>query len=229
MRKLVPYIGAAIATVVLLGGAGSLLTGGLRLQIPNSSTSGVATTTSGTPGHDPAKDKQYQPLSIVPPSDGSKLALSAAPAAKVEQGYLVSVKVTSPAGKPVGDAPIRFYDVVDLFGQREELIGSATTDGQGVAVISYLPASAGTHQIVARFPGQGSLVESVGSMSLDATVAAPTYKSDPPGFALFTRYVPYGAGVVVLAVWGLIAFSLFATARGIAAAADGKIRKGETA
>ena len=226
MRKLIPYIGAAIATVVILGGASGFLSGGLRLQVPNGSTTGSAKT--AMPGHDGGAT-EAKPLVLVPPADGSKLALSIAPAAKVEQGYLVSVKVTTPAGKPVGDTTIKFYDVVDLFGMREELIGTAPTDGQGVAVISYLPATTGTHQIVARFGGQGTLVPSLGVTTLEATVQAPTYKVDQPGFANFAKYVPFGAGFLVLAVWGLIAFSLFATARGVVAGADRRIRKGETA
>ncbi len=226
MKRLIPFIAAAFVTLVFLGaGASGLLPNGLRLQIPNGSTTGA---TTAMPGQD-GTPTQAKPLVLVPPSDGSKLALSIAPAAKVEQGYLVSVKVTSPAGKPVGEATIKFYDIVDLFGQREELIGTASTDGQGNAAITYLPATTGSHQIVARFPGQGTLVPSLGVTTLDATVATPTYKVDQPGFANFARYVPFGAGFLVLAVWGLIAFSLFATARGVIAGADRKIRKGETA
>jgi hypothetical protein len=228
MKKLIPFIGALVATIAFIGlGAGGLLPGGLRLQIPNGST--PASTTTGQTGHEGMAPAVSKPLVLVPPADGSKLALSIAPAAKPEQGYLVSVKVTSPAGKPVSEASIRFYDVVELFGQREELVGTGTTDGQGNALISYLPATLGSHQIVARFAGQGTLVPSLGVTTLDATVAAPAYKVDQPAFAAFAKYVPYGAGFLVLAVWGLIAFSLFATARGVVAGADRKIRKGETA
>lgn len=228
MRRLIPFIGAAIATLAIVGaGAGGLLPGGMRLQLPNGSN--TSTTTTSTSGHDASKATEFRALSLVPPAGASRLAVAVTPAAKPEQGYLVSVQVMSPTGKAVGDTTIKFYEVVDLFGQREALIGSAPTDGQGTAVISYLPATKGAHQIVARFGGQGTLGPSVGVATLDATVAAPTYKVDQPGFANFARYVPFGAGFIVLAVWGLIAFSLFATARGVLAGADGKIRKGDTA
>ncbi|MDP9320197.1 MAG: hypothetical protein M3P16_03755 [Chloroflexota bacterium] len=169
------------------------------------------------------------PQSIVPPTDGSRVTLSTAPAAKPELGYTLSVKVISPAGMPVNDATIRFYDIVDLFGQREELVGSAVTDGQGLTAISYLPAATGAHQIVARFAGQGTLTPSLGVTTFEATVAAPTYTVDRPALATFSAYVPYAAAVVVLVVWGLIALSLFGTARGVVARANESRRKGGTA
>ena len=169
------------------------------------------------------------PQPIVPPADGSRVTLSTAHAAKLELGYTLSVTVISPAGMPVNDATIRFYDIVDLFGQREELIGSAVTDGQGLTAISYLPAMTGAHQIVARFAGQGTLTPSLGVTTLEATVAAPAYTVDRPALATFSAYVPYAAGVVVLAVWGLIALSLFGTARGVVARANESRRKGDTA
>ena len=80
-------------------------------------------------------------------------------------------------------------------------------------------------EIVVRFAGQGSLVPSVGTATFEATVAAPPYRSDQPGLLSFTRLVPYAAGAILLAVWGLIAFALFATARGIAVGAGPKTAK----
>ncbi|HZP97800.1 MAG TPA: hypothetical protein VFC31_15895 [Candidatus Limnocylindria bacterium] len=230
MRGLLPFIGAIVAALAFIGlGAGGILPGGLRLHVPNGSSAAVPATAE-TRGHGGTPAPAAAPLSLVPPPNGSTVKLATQAAARPEWGYLVSVQVTSPAGKPVNDAVVRFYDIVDFFGPREELIGSGVTDGQGRTAITYLPATTGAHQIVARFAGRDTLVPSFGVTTLDATVAAPAYELDEPAFELFfTRYVPYAAGIVVLAVWGLIAFSLLSTARGVVAGADTTDQKGETA
>lgn len=227
MKKIIPFAGALIATLAFILVGGGALPGGLRLQIPNTTTIGGAPTVD-THGHD-GGTAPAAPEPIVPPVGGSKIAITTTPAEKSELGYALTAKVTSPAGKPVGDATVRFYDVVDLFGQREELIGTAQTDGQGNALIYYLPASTGTHKIVARFAGQGTLTPSLGVADFEAALAAPAYKVDPQPLAAFSRYVPFAAGAVVLSVWALIAFSLIGTARGVVSRANETIRKGDTA
>lgn len=229
IKKLLPFAGAIVATLafIYIGGG---LPGGLRLQTSGSSTANAPAATADPHAHDGSSTTvAAAPVALVPPPGGSRVALTTSPAAKPELGYTLSVKVTSPAGKPVNDATIRFYDVVDLFGQREELIGTGLTDGQGQTAIGYLPATTGTHKIVARFAGQDALIASLGTTDFEASVAAPAYKIDQPGFAAFSRYVPLGAGAIVLAVWGLIAFALFGTARGVVASANQSHRKGDTA
>ena len=227
MKKILPFAGALVATLAFILAGGGALPGGLRLQVPNTASLGT-TTAVDAHVHD-AQPAPAAPEPIIPPVGGSKITIKTAPAEKTQLGYAVTAQVTSPAGKPVGDATIRFYDVVDLFGQREELIGSAVTDGQGNALIYYLPASIGTHKIVARFPGQGTLTPSLGVTDFEAAVAAPAYKVDPQPFAAFSRYVPFAAGAIVLSVWALIAFSLIGTARGVVSRANETIRKGDTA
>jgi hypothetical protein len=222
MRRILIAFGAiGIATIFLLGPGRSLLPGSARLQAP----AGVFVAPApdaATPTHE-AHEANSAPATrpaIVPPPDGARVDVSTRAAAKAEQGYVVETKVVSPDGKPVNDAVVRLYELVDFFGPREELVGSARTDGQGSAVIPYLPASIGQHDIVVRLAGQGSLVPSVGTASFEASVAAPPYHTDQPALLAFTRLVPYAAGAIVLAVWGLIAFALFGTARGIAVSAD---------
>ena len=225
MKRALLAMGATLVVVLAFLAVGrGILPGALRLQASDVSLNAPAATHDAAHAGTPAK----APVAIVPPANGSAVVVTTQPAAKVETGYTISVKVTSPAGKPVSDATIRFYDVVELFGQREELIGTGLTDGQGVSVITYLPATKGAHQIVARFAGQGTLVPSLGVTTFDATVSAPQYKVDRPPLAIFSGYVPYAAGLVVLGVWILIALSLFGTARGVIAASKSH-RKGETA
>ncbi len=229
IRKALPFGAALVATLAFIAFGTGWLGSSLRLQAPSGSLGAAAPAATADAHAHGGATAAPAPVAIVPPADGSRVALTTARAAKPELGYTLAVKVTSPVGKPVNDATIRFYDVVELFGQREELIGSATTDGQGQTAINYLPAFTGTHTIVARFAGQGPLVASLGVTDLEAAVAAPTYKVDQQPLAIFTKYVPYAAGVVVLVVWGLIALSLFGTARGVIASANPNHRKGDTA
>ena len=228
IKKLLPFAGAIVATLAFIY-AGGGLPGGLRLQTSSGSLGSAPAATGSAHDHGDGTTKVAAPLVLVPPPGGSRVALTTAPASRPELGYTLSAKVTSPAGKPVNDATIRFFDIVDLFGEREELIGAATTDGQGQTAIVYLPATTGTHRIVARFAGQDALVPSLGVTELEATVAAPAYRVDQSAFAAFSRYIPFGAGLIVLSVWALIAFSLFGTARGVIASANQSHRKGDTA
>lgn len=225
MNRKVLILGAAlVATLAFIVAGRGLLPGSVQLRVPNSN---AVTQNAPMPGHGTTPQQAPQP--IVAPPGGSRVTLAVTTGAKPELGYILSASVTSPAGKAVSEATVRFYDVVDLFGQREELIGSGTTDGQGNVAISYLPAIIGTHQIVARFAGQGSLIASLGTTTFEAKVTAKPYTVDQPPLAGFSRAVPYVVGMLVLAVWGLIAFSLFGTARGVVATANSTRRKGETA
>lgn len=155
--------------------------------------------------------------------------VSAQASTKLELGYVISVKLTTSDSRPVNDAPVRFYRKVEFFGPREMLIGSGATDGQGRASLAYLPARTGTHEIVVRFPGRDHLAQAVGQTAFEATIAAPPYRQEPAPLASFTAGVPYVVGVIVLAVWGLIAFALFGTARGIAVRAAHTSAKEDTA
>lgn len=228
MRRIViAFAAVGIAAFALLGPGRSLLPTGTRpvsaLAAPAPDAAAAAHT-----GHD-AGTAPAARAAIAPPPDGSRVVVTTRAAAKTELGYVIETRVVSPDGRPVNDAIVRFYDLVDFFGPREELIGTARTDGQGNASLSYLPASTGSHDIAVRFAGQGSLVPSVGTATLEATVATPPYRSDEPALLAFTRLVPYAAGAIVLSVWGLIAFALFGTARGIAVRAAKTTAKEDTA
>jgi len=155
-----------------------------------------------------------------------KIEVSAHANIKVEQGYVIDARLQTADGKAIGDATVRFYELVDFFGQREMLLGRATTDSQGVASLAYLPALTGTRQIVARFAGCCEHIAAAeGRLALEATVAKPAFRPERQPLAEFSDRVPYVVGVVVLAVWGLIGFALLATARGVIGGARGISRK----
>ena len=153
--------------------------------------------------------------------------VSAVASTKIELGYVLSVRLATTDGRPVNDAPVRFYESVELLGAREMLIASVMTDGQGRASVAYLPARTGDHRIVVRFAGRDHLGPVEGRTSFQATIAAPPYREEPMPLAAFSTRVPYVVGAIVLAVWSLIAFALFGTARGVMSARTQE--KGDTA
>ena len=147
------------------------------------------------------------------------VSVSAAAEARAEVGYVLTAQVRRSDGRAIGDTKVRFYDVVDFYGPREMLIGAAITDAAGRASLTYLPARAGQREIVALFPGADHLAPVRARMTLDATVAAPPYRAESSGLALFSTRVPYVVGAIVLAVWALIAYAFIGAARGVMAAA----------
>ncbi|HEX9437268.1 MAG TPA: hypothetical protein VGA16_08950 [Candidatus Limnocylindria bacterium] len=141
--------------------------------------------------------------------------VTATASAKLEKGYVLNVRLRTADGKPVNEATVRFYEKVELFGDREMYIGSATTDGQGDTSFTYLPARLGTHEIVARSARKDHFIGSEGRTTFEATVAARAYRPEPAPLAAFSAAVPFGVGALVLAVWALLAFAILGTARGI--------------
>lgn len=151
------------------------------------------------------------------------------PAEKLEQGYALSVRLRTTEGRPVNEATVRFYEVVELFGTREMLVATAATDGQGNASTTYLPARTGPHEIVVRFPGREHIAPAETRLSFEATVAAPPYHQEPAPLASFMATVPYGVGAIVLSVWTLIAFALFGTVIGVLRGTRDDTQKGDIA
>ena len=135
--------------------------------------------------------------------------------ARLEKGYVLEVTLHTSDGKPVNETVVSFYEPVELFGQRELFLGTATTDGQGNASFAYLPARLGTHEIIVRSNRKDHYLGAEGRTTFDAVVAAAPYRSQPAPLAAFSAGLPYGVGAVVLAVWLALALALFGTARGV--------------
>ncbi len=228
MKKLLPLVAVvAVAAVVavLFGPARQYLPGAQRLQADGT----VVTSEEPIVDHGRPTGIGLAPAPVAnPPATAARLLVTAQPLPKAEQGYALAVTVVSPDGKPLADAPVKFFELVDLFGQREMLLGARTTDGRGSASYAYLPAQTGIHQIVARSASQGRVTTGEGRVTFEASVAKERTPAERSGFTVFSDRVPYAAGLLVLAVWGLIAFALFGTARGVIGGARGD-QKGETA
>ena len=226
-RAIVPLIGTVLVVLLLVGPGRQYLPAGLRLQLGEASPGGdpVMVMDEGKP-----TGVGLAPAAVLnPPATAGRLDVKAAPLEHAERGYALSTRLVAPDGKPIEGATVRFYEVVELFGKREMFIEDAVTDGRGDAAIAYLPARTGSHAIVVRFPGANKVTAGEARMTLEASVAAPVRTIERRALASFSDRIPYAAGLVLLAVWALIAFVLFATARGVVVGAHGKRGKEESA
>lgn len=149
--------------------------------------------------------------------------------AKLDQGYILDVRLHTSDNKPVNETAVRFYQVVDFFGQREEYLGTTVTDGQGGAAFAFLPATLGHTEIVARSAAKDHFAAAEGRTVFEATVAAPAYRPETVVLSGFTKVVTGGVGAVVLVVWLLIGFALITTARGVRRGARDLEAKGDHA
>lgn len=156
--------------------------------------------------------------------------IQVATSAKLEKGYVLNVRLSTADGKPVNQTVVTFYEKVELFGDREMYLGSATTDGQGQTTFTYLPARLGTHEVIARSARKDHFLGAEGRTTFEATVAARAYRADPAPLAAFSAAVPLAVGAVVLGVWALLAFAILGTARGVLGGArDHAQKKGDIA
>lgn len=220
--RIVIAVGALLAaTLVIQLDLRGMLPGQIHIQIPD--TMLVAAPSTGQSSQD---DQGAQLPAAAAAPNAARVTMSIQPSATAGHGYVLQAEVRTPAGAPAGDATVGFYETVQFLGPREELLGSATTDAQGNASFTYLPATTGSHAIVARTSGIAKAATGEGRSTLEATVSAPLYRPDIPAITAFQNVVPYGVGAMVLSVWLLIAFALIGTARGVARGARGQKEKG---
>ncbi len=218
-RTIVALAGVAIATALIFGPGRSLLPGSARVQLPDASHGGHPEEAVASVA--PAA----RPAAFVAGPNAARLAVTATPAAKQTQGYVLAAHIAGPDGRALNETKVSYYETVDLLGTREMYIGEASTDSQGDATLYYLPARLGTHEIVARTGGKGQVTRNETRMTLDARVAAATYRSEPAPLSKFTDLIPYAVGALVLSVWALIAFAFLGTARGVFAGGRDRIQK----
>jgi len=207
-RLIVPVAALMVIGALLVGGAALLTRNDPHLTAPDDASHG---------GHGTATGIGLAPAPVTDPAPtAARLAVTIQPAATAQQGYTLEVRATQPDGKPAAEIAVRFFDVVELFGRREMFLAAARTDGRGVATYLYLPPQTGQRQIVVRSTGRDrTLTAGEGRAAFDARIAAAPYQPIRSNLAAFSDRVPYAAGLVVLSVWGLIAFALFGTARGV--------------
>lgn len=221
MRKLIPLVAALGVLLFFMGPGRAYLPAGLQLR----STSAIVTNEQPADhqhGSDAKSALGLAPSPVVNPiASAARITAKTQPAEKTERGYVLEATVRAPSGDALADANVKFYELVDILGTREMLIGTGVTDGRGVASIAYLPAQTGTHQIVVRTSQAGKVSAGEARLTFEASVAVPTPKTERPSLAQFSDRVPYVVGALVVAVWALIGFALFGTARGVFSGARG--------
>ncbi len=209
----------AIAAVSVAGGGPARAVPGLSgarvsLQAPPTSlTDGSHVASPGTPASSAA------PAATTGGATQMTASVAVQPAEDASVGYVVQARILTTDAKPANQVDVRFYEVVDLLGSRDMLIGSGKTDGQGRASVTYLPPEMGRHDVVVRV-SQGQQVAAEGHASFDASVSAPqTYWRERLPLATFSLNLPLVAAGVLLLVWALFAFAFVGTARTVASGA----------
>ena len=228
MRKLIPFVAAAVMLLLFLGPARAFLP--FQMRSSGSLVSNETAVTEHDHGTTTTSGVGLAAAPVVnPPASAARISAKTQPAAKTERGYVLEATVRAPSGDALADANVKFYELVDLFGTREMYIGSAVTDGRGVASITYLPAEIGTHDLVVRTTQNGKISAGEARLTFEASVAAPAVAVQRSALAQFSDRVPYAVGILVLAVWSLIGFALIRTARDVIGGARRSSRKGEPA
>src|SRR5437762_8422135 len=112
-RTIAALVAAAVATALIFGPGRALLAGSsLRAEIPNG---GIAQTTDPHAGHEQVASvaPAVAPAAAKPGPSAARVAFTAAPATRLEKGYVLSVRLTGPDARPVNETGVTFYEIVD--------------------------------------------------------------------------------------------------------------------
>ncbi|MDO8506237.1 MAG: hypothetical protein Q7S41_01365 [Candidatus Limnocylindria bacterium] len=206
---------AILAAFMLFGGGAGVVSGlfGPRVMLNASGQVGQHGQTTPTSSGEQAAAPALQISGVAGAAARVFTSLSVEPAAKEARGYAIEARLVGKDGKPLADTEIAFYDVVELLGPREMLIGAAKTDGFGTAAIDYLPAEGGTHTIAARPTQWDRLAATQATATIQAARVAPTtYAHEQLPLDSFSTRVPYVGAFVLLAIWALFAFVVLGSA-----------------
>ena len=134
-----------------------------------------------------------------------KAQLSISDPARAAKGHLtLRATLTSAEGKPLGDRAVNFYQRVMLFGERDALIGTGTTDSTGYVAIDYQPVEDGSQMILARFLGDPSAGPAEASNTIQVRDSVPVYAPPPLPLASVRQWLPLGLATLVLATWAVL-------------------------
>ncbi|MBI3953906.1 MAG: Ig-like domain repeat protein [Chloroflexi bacterium] len=141
-------------------------------------------------------------------------ALALTPSSWVTAGDPLSLMAVlkDAQGTPVSKGEVRFYLDAEFAGTKGKMeIGTAKTDKNGVALLSYRPALAARQQkITAHFEGMGVYGESQQAVELqEVGVPPPAYTTAPVGLESIRHWAPTALAAAVLAVWSVFGFVLY--------------------
>jgi hypothetical protein len=122
------------------------------------------------------------------------------------------------AGMALGMRQIAFYEQSTVFGARDVLLGTATTDSTGFAAIDYQPAQAVEQTIVARFGGDDLYAPTPVSAAIEVREVVPIYTEEALPLAIVRQWLPLGLAGLVLATWAVLIGVAVRTVLGVRAA-----------
>jgi hypothetical protein len=141
------------------------------------------------------------------------------PARGGQKGHLtLRATLVTVQGKAIGERQVTFYEQSTVFGPRDVLLGSATTDSTGFAAVDYQPAQPGPQSIVARFTGDEQFAASETSSVVTVREVVPIYAPEPLPLASVRQWLPLGLASLVLATWVVLLGVAIRTVVGVRAA-----------
>jgi hypothetical protein len=131
--------------------------------------------------------------------------------------YVVLVaKLTRDDGYPLSQRNIAFFETADTFGTARISLGSAITTAVGIASLRYETRVTGEHHFTVLFNGDEATALAIVNTTLDMqNLPAVASLEKPVGMEEINRWTMTAVGVVVLVVFGLLAWVFFGTLRGI--------------
>ena len=144
----------------------------------------------------------------VAPGAASMLKLDQPTRTNVKGRLVLSATLVAPDAKVAGERRVGFYQHVDLLGSRDALLGSATTDASGVAVLVYEPAQTGRQVVTARFAGADLLPASEASITFVVDEAVPPYDQEPLPYLAIRPWLTYLVSGAIIWIWLVLLFVL---------------------
>ncbi|MBI5288617.1 MAG: hypothetical protein HY873_06560 [Chloroflexi bacterium] len=143
----------------------------------------------------------------------------AAPAgpANEDGGAMLSARLSAEDGRPLGGARVTFYELSTVFGERLMELGEAMTDTTGTAALVLEPAWPGEHSIIARFGGGEGLEPAQATLLLQTDAPPNLHENAAFGLEQPRKWAPFGFGLLVLAVWGVLGLVMARVVLGIMA------------
>ncbi|HET9016056.1 MAG TPA: hypothetical protein VFN57_10700 [Thermomicrobiaceae bacterium] len=136
--------------------------------------------------------------------------------------YLLVATLKTSGGQAVANQPVSFYEQVQFVGKvRDALIGTATTDSDGTATMTYQPTVTGDHALLARSTGSAQYAQSQATSTLPVNLAVSPFPVTTEPLAAVRTALSLAVLLVVLAVWAFLI--------GLAVRAVVGIRSGATA
>lgn len=161
-------------------------------------------------------------LNVVP-ATGSAAATNAANVVAATSMNLVSsaqqvdgspVRLTAnlkdSSGSPITRAEVHFYTEAEFAGTKGEMeIGSAQTNENGAAAMTYKPTETGNQKITAKFEGAGLSGPTEQSTELLVKSAQPAYTVAPRGLEALSDLGPWMIILIIATVWSIFFLVLY--------------------